>query len=41
MAESQVIGMKKRNAADGDNDDEILMITVGKLGHWSSGDSYR
>lgn len=35
-ADTQVIGMNKRKAADDDNDDEILMITVGKLGHWSS-----
>lgn len=36
MADTQVIGMNKRNAADDDNDHEILMITVWKLGHWSS-----
>lgn len=36
MADTQVIGMNKRDAADDDNDNENLMITVGKLGHWSS-----
>ncbi len=36
MADTQVMGMNKRNSADDDNDNEILMITVGKLGHWSS-----
>lgn len=36
MADTQVIGMNKRNADADDNDNEILMITEGKLGHWSS-----
>lgn len=38
MADTQVIGMNKRNADDDDddNDNDILMITEGKLGHWSS-----
>lgn len=31
-----MIGMKKGNAAADDNDNEILMITVRKLGQWSS-----
>lgn len=36
IADTQVIGMNKRNAADDDNDHEILMLTLGKLGRWSS-----
>lgn len=34
MADTQVRGMNSRNSAADDN--EIFMITVQKLGHWSS-----
>lgn len=36
MEDTQVIGMKKRNVAADDKYNEIQMITVGKLGQWSS-----
>lgn len=35
MTNKQVISINMRNAADEGNDNEILMITAGKLGHWS------
>lgn len=36
MADTQVIGMIKKNAATDDNDIDIWIITVGNSGHWSS-----
>lgn len=38
MADTQMRGTNKRNSVADDNDNEIFMITVGKLVRWSSTD---